>query len=800
MAVRPDPKRPFELGALAAASLADVLGDLAVERDRAHHAEAGVDTDLGPSRLIHLSTLPPRAGRHAELSRRLPDAIADRLPGALWTHQVEAIELARAGHSMVVASGTSSGKSLCYQVPIAEAASDRIRPGTALALFPTKALAHDQLRALTALELPGVVAGAYDGDASPEERTWIRKHASVVLTNPEMLHSGLLPHHERWATFLGRLRFIVLDELHSFRGVFGSHVGQLTRRLRRLAVHHGADPVFICSSATIGAPQRLATALCGADVVPVLDDGSPRGPRTVALWQPPLLDAHTGARGSAHREAAAVIAGLIDSGCTTLGFARSRRGVEIVASDVRRRLPRSLGERVRAYRGGYLAEERRAIEDELFAGQLTGVVATSALELGIDVGGLDAVVIDGFPGTIASFRQQAGRAGRSGGASAAVLVAGSDQLDQWLAANPHELLARAPEPAVVNPANPYVLDPHLRCAAHELPLTHADERWWPGLLDDGIRRLVQADELAVRCRGRRHEPIAVWIGTGWPSHGVGLRSAAGAPVRIVTREGERPIGDVDRARAPDQVHTGASYLHQGQHWRVASLDLDVGVAYVEPDDGTTYTVPRRDTEVRLLEAEAARPVGAAQLRLGTVEVHSSVVGYQRKDTITGAVVESAPLDLPPSTLVTRAVWYVVDANVVERAGLDRAALPGALHAIEHAAIGMLPLFAICDRWDVGGVSTACHTDTGLPTIVIYDATPGGAGVAELGYEAADRHLSATRQSIAACPCDAGCPSCIQSPKCGNGNDHLDKDAALHLLAAVLVDAVRAPSAGSSTSI
>jgi DEAD/DEAH box helicase domain-containing protein len=777
--------RPEHLGALGGADLADLLRDLALDRDRAHHADAGVGTDLGPSRLVHLVTEPPRPACHAELRRPLPPAIVERLPGPLWSHQVQAIDLARAGQSVVVTSGTSSGKSLCYQVPIAEAASDPIRPGTALVLFPTKALAHDQLRALTALQLPGVVGGAYDGDASPEERTWVRKHATVVLTNPEMLHAGLLPHHERWATFLGRLRYVVIDELHSFRGVFGSHVAQLVRRLRRLAAQHGADPVCICSSATIGVPQRLASAVWGGEVAPVLDDGSPRGPRTLALWQPPLLDAHTGARASAHREAAAVTAHLIDAGSTTLAFARSRRGVETVAADVRRRLPRAAAARVRAYRGGYLAEERRAIEDELFAGQLSGVVATSALELGVDIGGLDAVVVDGFPGTIASFRQQAGRAGRGGTPATAVLVAGSDQLDQWLCAHPDELLTRAPEPAVVNPANPFVLDPHLRCAAHELPLTHADERWWPGMLDDGVRRLVQADELAVRHRGRRREPIAVWVGTGWPTHGVGLRNTAGAPVRIVTHDGERAVGDVDRSRAPDQVHTGASYLHQGQHWRVVELDLDAGVARVAPDDGATYTVPRRETDVRLLHAEQQRAVGQARLHLGAVEVHSTVVGYQRKDALSGAVVDTAALDLPRATLLTRAVWYVVDPCTVEAAGLDRASVPGALHAIEHAAIGMLPLFAICDRWDVGGVSTACQADTGLPTIVIYDAMPGGAGVADLGFEAAPRHLPATFESVAACPCDDGCPSCIQSPKCGNGNDHLDKAAALALLGAIL---------------
>jgi DEAD/DEAH box helicase domain-containing protein len=769
-----------------AAALAEVLVDLAAARDLDLAGALG-DADPGAvaSRLVHLAHLPARSARHGSLARPLPAAVAERLGSPLWCHQAEAIDLARSGRSVVVATGTASGKSRCYQVPLAEAAVAPVRPGTGLVLFPTKALAHDQLRALTALGFPGVVAGAYDGDASPEERTWIRKHASVVLTNPEMLHAGLLPHHERWATFLGRLRYVVVDELHAFRGVFGSHVAQVLRRLRRLAAHHGADPVFICCSATIGEPQRLASAITGVDVTPVLDDGSPRGPRTIALWQPPLLDEASGARASAHRESAAVAAGLIDAGHTTLGFTRSRRGVEIVAADVRRRLPRSLARRVRSYRGGYLPEERRAIEDELFSGRLAGVIATSALELGIDVGGLDAVVLDGFPGTIASFWQQAGRAGRSGGAAAAVLVAGDDQLDQWLANHPDELLTRAPEPAVVNSANPFVLDPHLRCAAHELPLTHADARWWPGSLDDGVRRLVQADELLVRHRGRRGEPMAVWDGAGWPSHGVGLRNAGGAPVRIVAAGSERAIGDVDRARAPEQVHPGASYLHQGEHWRVVELDLDAGVATVEPDDGATYTVARTDTRTRLLEVDAHRRVGAAQLALGTAEVESRVVGYQRKEALTSALVATEPLDLPPATLVTRAVWYVLEPSVVDASGIDRAALPSALHAIEHAAIGILPLFAICDRWDVGGVSTARHADTGLPTIVIYDAMPGGAGVAELGYEAADRHLHAALESIDACRCAAGCPSCVQSPKCGNGNDHLDKEAAQALLRAIL---------------
>ena len=600
-------------------------------------------TDLGPSRLVHLHTEPARPPRHAELTRPLPDAIAERLPGPLWTHQVEGH---RAGPRRPL-GGRRVGH-LVGEVALLPGADRRggQPPDPARAprspLFPTKALAHDQLRALTALELPGVVAGAYDGDASPEERTWIRKHASVVLTNPEMLHSGLLPHHERWATFLGRLRFIVLDELHAFRGIFGSHVAQLARRLRRLAVHHGADPVFICSSATIGAPQRLATALCGADVVPVLDDGSPSGPRTVALWQPPLLDAHTGARGSAHREAAALIAGLIDSGRTTLGFAAAAAAWRSSPPTFAAGCPRSLGERVRAYRGGYLAEERRAIEDELFAGQLTGVVATSALELGIDVGGLDAVVIDGFPGTIASFRQQAGRAGRSGDASAAVLVAGSDQLDQWLAAHPTELLTRAPEPAVVNPANPFVLDPHLRCAAARAP-AHPRRR---ALVAGAARRRRAAPRAGRRAGGAAPRP-APRADRGVDGHRL-AQPRRGAPQR-----GRRAGAHRHRAKASDPSATStAPGARAGARGRVlpppgpalaggrrststwASRD-------VEPDDGTTYTVPRRDTEVRLLDAErgssrwAPRACSSAR-----VEVHASVVGYQRKDTVTGAVIDS----------------------------------------------------------------------------------------------------------------------------------------------------------------
>jgi DEAD/DEAH box helicase domain-containing protein len=747
--------------------------------------DVGATVGCGPSALVHIQRVPGRPGHPGETARPLPPEVLACLGlPHLWSHQADAIDRARAGRSVVVATGTASGKSLCYQVPIAEAALAPVRRGTALLVFPTKALAHDQLRALTELGFPRVVAGAYDGDAGPEERAWIRRHATAVLTNPEMLHSGILPHHDRWATFLGRLRYVVVDELHSFRGIFGSHVAHVLRRLRRLAHRYGADPTFVCCSATIGQPDVLASDLCGLPVEAVVDDGSPQGERLVAVWNPPRLDERTGVRASGNRETAGLVAELVGSGHKTIAFCRSRRSTEVVASDARRRLPPAHRRRVKPYRGGYLAAERREIEEELFSGRLDGVVATSALELGINVGGLDAVVLNGFPGTIASFWQQAGRAGRAGQASAAVLVAGADQLDQWIATHPDDLVRRPPEPAVINPANPFVADAHLRCAAHEMPLTHGDERYWPGLLDEVVLRLARADDVVVRHQIRRRGPQALYSGGGWPAHGVGLRAGAGGEVSIRTIDGET-VGTVELARACEQAHPGASYLHAGQTWRVSALDLDARTAVVEPDDGSTYTVARTDIDIRIVRRDAARRVGELAVGLGTVEVHEQVVGYQRKDALTGESLGTTALELPRSTLCTRAFWYEVPPGLLERAGVAMADGPGALHAAEHAGIGVLPLFTICDRWDVGGVSTLHQADLGAPAIVIYDGYQGGAGIAELGFEAAPRHLATTAEIIESCRCASGCPSCVQSPKCGNGNEPLDKAGALALLRAAL---------------
>lgn len=736
-------------------------------------------------RLVHVQQIAARNARFADTADPIDPALLTAFGvDRLWTHQAAAIDAFRAGRSAVIATGTASGKSLCFQIPIAEAIGKR-PPGTALLIYPTKALAQDQLRALTDAGITDLVAATYDGDTSPEARGWVRRNANVLLTNPEMLHSGILPFHARWATFLRRLQYVVVDELHILRGVFGTHTAHVLRRLRRLCDVYGSSPVFAFASATIGEPAALASALCGLNVTPIVDDGSPRGERTVALWNPPLLDADTGWRASSAGEVARLVTALTSDGHRTVAFCRSRRATETVAADVRRRLADTAGpdgtdlaSTVRSYRAGYLASERRAIEADLFSGAARAVIATSALELGVDIGGLDACVLNGFPGTIASMWQQIGRAGRGEGHSTAVLVAGTDQLDQWLMTHPTEVFTRPPEPAVVNLTNPFIAYPHLACAAYERPLAESDERWWGEPLHDAVRELVIEDRLKLR------DGLAYWHGRGTPAPGIGLRSSTSAEFRIAEGDG-RVIGTVDSSRAFETVHPGAVYVHLGAQYRVLSLDLDDQVALVEPDDRDVYTSARHTMDLAVVSAEASKAVGRATLALGAVEVTSQVTGYDVIDRSTRSTVQRERLDLPPSRLVTRAFWYTFDDDVLASARVVGDHVPGTLHAAEHAGIGILPLFTICDRSDVGGVSIAHHPDTNRPSIFIYDSYPGGAGVAELGYAAGRRHLEATLAVVERCRCRLGCPSCVQSPKCGNGNEPLDKAGAVALLRNVL---------------
>ena len=736
-------------------------------------------------RLAHVSHQPAREARFANTIAPIPHEIAEALHHQqLFTHQAEAIDLVRAGHSVVVATGTASGKSRCYQIPIAEAAARPGRTGTALLLFPTKALAQDQLRAFAGHRFPQVVAGTYDGDSTPEQRSWVRSTANVILSNPEMLHASLLPGHSRWATFFSRLEHVVIDELHVLRGVFGTHVSHVLRRLRRLCHHYGSDPKFIFTSATIGEPGLLASQLCGVPVTEVTDDGSPRGERTIVMLNPPLLDAAQGLRTSSNTEASSVAAQLISAKHRTIVFCRSRRGAELVAGDIIGRLPPDRQDSVRAYRAGYLATERRTIEHELFTGELQGVVATSALELGIDVGGLDACVMNGFPGTVASMWQQLGRAGRGQQRSVSVLVAGDDQLDQWIMAHPTDLLERSPERAVINPDNPFILSPHLACAAFEKPLAHADDAYWGDSLDDGVRDLVLDDRLKLKPSGTGL-PLGVYAGRDRPSRGIGLRSGSADEVRIALADGTL-VGTVDAARACSVTHPGAIYLHQGKPYHVISLDLTDRVAIVEVASGEHYTQTRSTVDISILETDQSLPFGAAgaEVCVGAVEVTSQVTGFQRREVRSRRILSNETLDMAPQRLVTRGFWYVIPPHILESAGVEVAAIPGALHAAEHAGIAMLPLFTICDRWDVGGVSTPWHSGAGGPAIFIYDAHPGGSGIAELGFAERHRHLHATRDAIVACECSDGCPSCVQSPKCGNGNEPLDKASAIAILTTI----------------
>ena len=730
-------------------------------------------------RRVHTHERAARAARPGTLADPIPEQVADHLPHeGLWSHQAEAVDLVRQGRSVVVATGTASGKSLAYQLPTAEVTA---AGGTALWLFPTKALAQDQLTTFTAWRMPWVTAGTYDGDCSVDERAVVRRHANVVLTNPDMLHHGILPQHRRWSSFLQRLELVVVDELHVLRGVFGTHTAQVLRRLQRLVHHHGGNDLrFVMTSATIGDPAGLAQALCGQPVTAVDQDGSPAGRRSVVLWDP--AEAPVGTSTSAPAAAGRIAADLALAGLRTLVFCRSRRSTELVANDLRAHLGPDLEDAVRSYRSGYLPEERRQIEAELFDGRLRAVVATSALELGVDIGGLDAVVLCGFPGTVASFWQQLGRAGREQQHSLAVLVAGDDQLDRFMVRHPDELFGRAPEPAVVNNANPYVVVPHLGCAAAEVPLRHDDERWWPDVLDEGIAELVQTDRGTLR--SGTDGPEVVWTGRGSPASAIGLRSASRGEYRVVD-QARRTIGTVDEARLHEVLHPDAVYLHQGRAWRVTELQPVARVARVEPADGDTYTQAMSSIDISVLGTDDQRPVGRAVLHLGRVEVTSQVTGYRELSLAGHRVLSRHDLDLPASQLRTTAVWWTFDEDLVEQAGVTEQLLPGALHAAEHAAIGILPLFTICDRWDVGGVSIAWTPDTEAATVFIHDGYPGGAGIAELAFGAAERHLAATLEVLVTCPCEHGCPSCVQSPKCGNGNDPLEKGAATALLRATL---------------
>jgi DEAD/DEAH box helicase domain-containing protein len=739
-------------------------------------------------RVTYRTELPARPGEHAAWPDWLPAALTGALAraglSAPWKHQAEAAELARAGQSVIISTGTASGKSLGYLLP---ALTSVLNGGTALYIAPTRALAADQLRLVRSLGIDGVRAAVVDGDTPWSDRTWARSHASYLLTTPDMLHHSLLPQHARWNGFFRRLHYVIVDECHTYRGVFGSHVAHVLRRLRRIGCYHSAaDPVFLLASATISEPARCARLLTGRDAVAVTADAAPRGPMTIAMWEPPL----TGARGeagapvrrAATAEAAELLAGLVRDGVPALAFVRSRRGAESVALAARRHLAEAgaadLGERVAAYRSGYLPDERRALEEALRTGEIAGLAATTALELGVNVTGLDAVLMAGWPGTRAALWQQAGRAGRAGRDAVAVLIARDDPLDTYLVHHPDALLGAPVEATVLDPDNPYVLAPHLCAAAAELPLAE------PDLAGFGETAAAVAGRLGAE--GMLRPRADRWYCTRQGAAAkTGLRGAGGPPVRIVELATGRLVGTVDEPSAHFLVHDGAVYPHQGEMYLVSRLDLADRIALVELADPGYATVAREITSIEVAAELVTADWGEAAVCFGDVQVCRQVVSYTRRSLDSGLVTDAIPLELPERSLSTRAVWWTISPGqraTLAAAGVD---LPGAAHAAEHAAIGLLPLVAACDRWDVGGVSADLHPRTGRLTVFVYDGHAGGAGFAERGFATARQWLAATAEAISGCDCAAGCPSCIQSPKCGNGNQPLAKLGAIALLERLL---------------
>lgn len=801
------------------------------------------------ARLAHVARLPRREARLAPVPAWVHPHVRSRLEAdgirELWSHQAQAADLVRAGRHVVLSTGTASGKSLGYLLPVltdlADTQEPQARRQTALYLSPTKALAADQAQRIANWEVPGVRVATYDGDTPSDERRWIRRHAGLVLTNPDMLHAGMLPAHEAWAGFWRGLRYVVVDECHVYRGVFGAHVAAVLRRIRRVAARYGADPTFVLASATMAQEAQHAHRLTGLHVEPVTHDGSPRAAMTMAFVDPRDESAGPppGEPVSTLTRAGDLLAEFVLRGVQSVVFARSRLGVEVVADRARHRLldeaafegsaavgsrasdgshgseggraseggrgtggghgseggdgtsggdaseggrgtgGGELADAVAAYRGGYLPEERRDLEERLRDGRLRGLAATSALELGIDISGLDAVVMAGWPGTRSALWQRAGRAGRRGRDSLAVLLASDDPLDHYLVAHPDAVLAEPVEACGLDPANPYVLLPHLAAAATEVPLTAADESvFGPGTLE-------LAAELERRGLLRRRRDGWYWTRQDRACDLTSLRGS-GSSVAIVENLSGRVLGTVDVPRADAVVHTGAVYVHQQRTYVVTELDLESGTALVVAGDPGWRTQARSVSSFDIVGVIDEHRAGPISVSHGHVIVREQVTSFLRR-TPAGDVIGEHPLDLPQRRLPTRATWWTVTPEALAAAGISADDIPGAAHAAEHAAIGLLPLLATADRWDIGGVSTACHPDTGLPTVLIYDGHAGGAGIAERGFARRHAWLRSTRDTVSSCPCERGCPACVQSPKCGNGNEPLDKAGAVRLLDLLLTE-------------
>ena len=736
--------------------------------------------------LVHWQTLPARPARFGELLPSLPPPIANALHARgierLYTHQVRAIEALRAARDTVIVTGTASGKSLCFHLPTLERLLDEPE-ATALYLFPTKALAQDQLKSITRLsggdlELTRTLAaGVYDGDTAPGTRRKLREQANVILSNPDMLHAGILPQHARWARFLRNLRFVVIDEMHAYRGIFGSHVANVLRRLERLVRHYGGGFRYVMCSATIRNPGELAGALTGRDVEVVDDDGSPRGAKHFVFWNPPHRDDTLVERRSSNVEGCQIMAGLIERGAQVITFTKSRVSAELVYRYTREQLERGeqrgrrkaralpgedaasalpLSDRIRPYRGGYLPEERRAIERALFSGELRGVVSTNALELGIDVGGLDAAVLIGAAPTLASIWQQAGRAGRSGAESVVVLVAYNDTVDQYLMRAPDYFFGRSPEAACIDPHNPYILAQQLACAAYEMPLSPEDGAAFGPQAADVIAALEEAGETHTI------DQRSYWAKSDFPGAKVSLRAMSDDTYTIQdASHGNKVIGTVDAISGLELVYPGAIYLHEGESWWVRSLDLEQKIAAVEPREVDYYTQPVLDSNIRVRGELASRDWRGENVRFGEVTYSWQVIAMKKIRYRSLDAIGYHPLELPRLTLDTAGFWFAPGPE--SWGGLARAGLNPweGLNGVRNLFVTLLPLLAMCDPADLGGMIDS--SNLGRPGIFLFDRYPGGLGFAEQGYARLDELAEASLAHLVGCPCGDGCPACVGTP-------------------------------------
>lgn len=754
------------------------------------------------NQLAHIERINGRRASYATLERPLLRSLVEAVKASgvknLYSHQSAAINAARAGKDVVIATSTASGKTLCYNLPVLEACT--LNPkARALYLFPTKALAQDQLRALTDFTTrlqairehrnghsnqPLPHFDTYDGDTPASHRGRIRRHYNIILTNPDMLHMGILPHHKLWRECLTHLKVVVIDEAHVYRGVFGSHVAVIIRRLTRLCQMYGSQPQFICCSATIANPGDHIERLTGRRPMVVDKDGAPQAPKQFALWNPPFIDQKKAARRSPNGEAANLFTELVRQRIRTITFTRARVVAELILSYARRNLADlepDLQERIASYRAGYLPEQRRAIEQALFRGSLVGVTATSALELGVDVGDLDATISVGYPGTVASLWQQVGRAGRANNQSLAILIGLDNPLDQYFMRHPRQLLGRPHEHALIDPGNAYILAQHLPCAAYELPLSSADESHFGPAF---IAAMIQLEERGQVTYSHERDHW-YYHQQGYPAQHVSIRSVGSRPIVLIDKKTNKRLEEIDEASALSRVHPGAVYLHQGESYTVEALNLQTGQAILNPAPVDYYTQPIERSDINIVRSIKHQQFGFGMAYWGMVRVTQQMLGYWRVRQFSDSHMNEVMLEMPANTFETQALWWDVPldwGSHMARRGWD---FLGGLHAIEHAAIGMLPLFAMCDRWDIGGLSTPLHPDTEKPQIFIYDGYPGGVGIAEQGFTLLTQLWAATLSTIKECPCEDGCPSCIYSPKCGNNNEPLDKQAAIWILEALL---------------